>query len=511
MGQASSGEGPSLVDRIRATASGVTAPATAAPNSADGDADSAAAAIPAEEDKIPEDTHGSDKSCPHGTVAYSSEQASEDASQSETQSTEHEGAGRTSTGLVKTGRFAALINRAVETSQNGGIPVKLESSKLVAAQKQFITGGSTERSGDKEETSFLSGFFRRLSIEHGSSGADAAAEASTVPKTMMPYPTGDDAVADVQHVLVPTASQSVLNRLSVDDGFDPLLAESAPPVPNPGRCEVEDKRDTNEEKGSDGTTNAAGVDGGGSGGGNEPHKLVLPEAVEVLMRALHRAQSPAVLARPLLQLESAVAWVPPTPGHDTQGQGRGSRRDFNGPNVGVEAGGGAIGRAGGKFGARITAGMPGGRGKGNDDGNREENADALMARQGWLSWCHRLVESLSVRNDNGDLLPGRMNAATGGNGLGHSYSGIEGELAGSDRWGATGSEASEAGGYLDDSYSGERLLFRAFVVGRMILRKRFLLVVPSSSSANSLSSAAPTKILWCMTRSSRESQREHRV
>ena len=192
---------------------------------------------------------------------------------------------------------------------------------------------------------------------------------------------------------------------------------------------------------------------------------MLPETVEVLMRALQRAQSPTVLARCLLQLESAVAWLPsaPAPEGQGQGQGRGGRKDFGGRTFGGEDDNiGTATRLAGKSAAAAAAsgsvaaagGTGRNKGKEQDGGDRARNADALMSRQGWLTWCHRLVDALAARSDSGDLMQGRAS-------IGYEYGGNDGDLSGNDRWGTSGSgndrwgTSGSDGGYLDDSHSGK--------------------------------------------------------
>lgn len=335
----------------------------------------------------------------------------------------------TSGGVVKPGRFAALL-KAVE-SHNSVAPLKSEAAVHAAMLAQ--ASGSVEKIGDKEDTGFLSGFFRRLSLDHaggdapGPRGVAAETAVKTVPPPV-PTATDDPSVSDAEHFSAP-------QKLPEEPSLDTPRVEPSSTGDKPG------SRGGGEQKVFNSSVDARGS------GGDETMNVVLPEAVEVLMRVLQRAPNPAVLARPLLQLESAVAWLPTASGaHEGQGAARGL-------NSGREDGEGGSRLAGGKgisaglSAARSGVGIGGmGRAMTKDGSDRERNAESIMSRQGWLASCSRLVDALGARNDNGDLVSGRASV---------SYAGGGNDLCGHDRWGAGGSEASEAGGYLDDSHSGE--------------------------------------------------------
>ena len=393
----------------------------------------------------------------------------------------------------KTGRFAALI-KGVESSHNGSTPLKSDSATgaavavaVTSEQGQGTSG--VAKTGDKEETGFLSGILRRLSIEPSSSGADASVAGPGLSKALVVTDSSAGVVPAGQEVgpVVPATppsmrkcgdkSQSDKPHSEVNK-FDPLAESGSPEATLDATADdaadhrssddaVEDAtgQDAGEGSGGEGGDGGDGGDGSGDGGGGEAEelRLVLPETVEVLMRALQRAQSPAVLARCLLQLESAVAWLPSAPAPEEQGQGRGTRKEFGGRAFSGEddSGGTATRFLTGKSAAAAAAAGSGsvaaiGRKKGKDQDDRERNADALMSRQGWLTWCHRLVDALTARSDSGDLMQGRAS-------IGYDYGGTDGDLSGNDRWGTGGSgndrwgtgTSGSDGGYLDDSHSGE--------------------------------------------------------
>lgn len=414
-------------------------------------------------------------------------------------------------GLVKPGRFAALM-KVVDASHGGtpikGIPIKgtpikgitIKGTPIkaeVAGQTAAAQGtGGVEKTGgekekEKEETGFLSGFFRRLSIDHANtnsninivntSGVEDVNPTADKPPVIV-SPKDKPAPFKAQECLAPTATspsarQTNPEDITVDEVFDALLpsnqtqhqVQAQSGEGNLDRSLEDDNcEEPIEQKSLESTLDNADAGGGicsGSGSGSddaESLNLVLPEAIEVLMRALQRAESPAVVTRPLLQLESAVAWLPADSGNEGQGGGRGDRREFGGRNNGEEDSERLTGKASGAAVLSGAGSFGRGKGKGRDvsrdgrDGaDRERNADALMSRQGWLVWCHRLVEALSARSESGDLVPGgRSSTAFGYSGYnGNSY-GNDADLGGSDRWGTGGSEASEAGGYNDDSPSG---------------------------------------------------------
>lgn len=365
-------------------------------------------------------------------------------------------------GVVKPGRFAALLK--VVEAHNSIAPLRSEAA-VHAAMLAHGGSGGVYKVGDKEETGFLSGFFKRLSLDHA--GGDntgtrtdcAVAVAKVVPPTV---PT------------VPAVSETIVSAVSETVPGENDVAEADPTpgrlnsVPTPLRTEAfieEDKQEkvgTGEQNGYHAEVDASGGEsggddsGGGGGGGSngaETSNVVLPEAVEVLMRVLQRAPNPTILARPLLQLESAVAWLPLSAAEE-HGLGRNatSRRDFGNDHGGGDDDDGEGGSrshvgkgSGGGGGSSGTSGVGVGRDRGKDGSDRERNADSLMSRQGWLAWCCRLVDALGARNESGDLVQGRASVGNG----------ADGDIGGSERWGAGGSEASEAGGYLDDSHSGE--------------------------------------------------------
>lgn len=392
--------------------------------------------------------------------------------------------------VAKQGRFAAL-RKAVE-AHSLPTPLKGEAAVQTTTIVQGVSG-TVERARDKdkdkekEDSGFLSGLFRRLSLDHAHAAGDSGPR-GPIPSSETPA-AGAPALAPVAKVVVesmPAAEAAVvmlercpalpasisisktgLRVATQDKDKDKLFAEDAlvdhplpPTEPDPFMVEECEKPTMRERNGSQASADAGeGGREGGGGSGAETLNVVLPEAVEVLMRVLQRAPNPAVLARPLLQLESAVAWLPSAPaGHTSQASGRaGSRRDMGSNrggggedysesasrSVGRTAGGGGGGSgtvsATGTVSARVIKGKVG--------GDRERNADAVMSRQGWLAWCFRLVDVLNTRNESGDLVPGK--------GMTTAYGGGQGdELSGSDRWGTGGSEASEAGGYLDDLHSG---------------------------------------------------------
>lgn len=404
--------------------------------------------------------------------------------------------GATGGSSSKTGRFAALI-KGVEASHNGGTPLKPDGGATgtvvtvaVPGQGQGA-GGVTKATGDKEETGFLSGILRRLSIEPTSAGTDALATTGPlVAKSSVPRsPAGGGVAQDTALAgpATPPSTRKGADKPHSEMKFDPLASGSSPEAgldaaaeeAAEGRSSEDVVEDTAGQDGGEGSGGAGGGDGdggdggdgGGGGGEAEEVRLVLPETVEVLMRALQRAQSPAVLARCLLQLESAVAWLPPAPAPEGQGQGRGGRKDFGGGRTfgGEDDSGGTATRLAGKSAAAASAasgsGAAGGgagrnKGKEQDGGDRERNADALMSRQGWLTWCHRLVDALAARSDSGDLMQQRRTS------MGYDYGGNDGDLSGNDRWGTSGSgndrwgTGGSDGGYLDDSHSGERAITR---------------------------------------------------
>lgn len=341
----------------------------------------------------------------------------------------------TSGGMVKPGRFAALL-KAVE-SQNSVAPLKSEVAVHAAMLAQ--ASGSVDKIGDKEETGFLSGFFRRLSLDHaggdtpGPRGVATEIAVKTVPP---PVPSATDGASVSGAEQFPSTDE-----LREDTSLDPPPIESSSTGDKPGAGGSGESTAGCEQK----VFNSS-VDAGGSGG-DETLNVVLPEAMEVLLRVLHRAPNPAVLARPLLQLESAVAWLPTSSGAH---EGQGAARSLNNGREDSEGGSrlvGGRGISGGLSASRSGVGTGGtGRSTTKDGSDRERNAESIMSRQGWLAWCSRLVDALGARSDSGELVSGR--STTG-------YVGGGSDLGGLDRWGTGGSEASEAGGYLDDSHSGE--------------------------------------------------------
>lgn len=450
---ASAAEGTtSLVNRFRATAAAAAAvPATTTKPNPEDDAPITETVIFDLDEGTQDGDNGAEEDI--SEAPQTQERAADGAPPAEGQNGDGPGTS-TSGGFVKPGRLAALI-KAVESSHNSGSSVKVEKEALgQAATPAQGTAGGPDKLGDKEETGFLSGLFRRLSIEHGPAGdAEARAPTETAPLMKIVLSPAEKTGVGGEQAETPALSpfaRASPEKLSAREIFDPL------PQDPPESVQADsDKRENVEQKGSDASLDAAAGDGSG-GGGAESLNLVLPEAVEVLMHALQRAQSPSVLARPLLQLESAVAWLPAASAHDGHGGGRSGKRDFGGRGPSTEDDGeGSAPRSTGKAVGSGSSGAPAGgpaRGahKGKDGGDRERNAEALMARPGWLAWCHRLVEALSARNESGDLVPGRSTT-------GYAYGGNDGDLGGSERWAAGGSEASEAGGYLDDSHSGGRL------------------------------------------------------
>lgn len=377
--------------------------------------------------------------------------------------------------FLRPGIFATKAN--VDTSHHGGDSATkaergAESRIRGALGEAEVEGGTVDggkaadkekdKEKDKEEKSFLSGFLRRLSIDPSGgdekAGQAAAAEASASRVFSKTFPlsvTEVSAAAERDTAAVPAENgPSSSKKKAIADKLFPSPVKQFDSLPPEARDATERRRPDAPAAAED---NSGGDDGDGRGGGsgdNESLNLVLPEAVEVLMRALQRAQSPAVVSRCLLQLESAVAWLPAAPTADEDrgtagraGGGDGGRKDCGGGRGDEEgASRSATAKAAAGGGGSSAAGK-----KGTDGGDRERNADVLMSRQGWLVWCQRLVEALSARNDSGDLVPRR---AAGASGYGYGGNDSMDLGGGGDRWGTGGSDASEAGGYLDDSHSG---------------------------------------------------------
>lgn len=361
--------------------------------------------------------------------------------------------------FLKPGIFTMKAN--VDTSHHGGDSATPGEAEVEGGAVDGSKGGDK----DKEEKSFLSGLLRRLSIEPSVAdektvaAVDASAPrvlAKTFPPSIVEVTERDTAIAVGDGPSSAKKNPTADKLFSTPDkGFDSLPTEARDAAE---QRRLDAQTPVEDTTGGDDGDGQGGGDGDGSGGDSESLNLVLPEAVEVLMRALQRAQSPAVVSRCLLQLESVVAWLPAAPAPDEDrgatrrngSGGGGGRKDFTsgrGSGGDEEGGRSVAGKAAAGGGSSSSTGK-----KGADGGDRERNADVLMSRQGWLVWCQRLVEALSTRNDNGDLMP-RRGAGVSGYGYGLNDS-MDMGGGGGDRWGTGGSEASEAGGYLDDSHSG---------------------------------------------------------